>query len=75
MKEKAKLLFVCVGVLAAVSLVFFGSEARAFQLDEKGRFTLGGYIEHQIGMRLSHGAKDILNEVPGEKYLQDEGDI
>jgi len=75
MKEKAKLLFACVGVLAAVSLVLFGSEARAFQLDEQGRFTLGGYIEHQIGVRLSHGAKDLLGEVRGEKYLQDKGDI
>ncbi|MBW1902130.1 MAG: DUF1302 family protein [Deltaproteobacteria bacterium] len=75
MKEKAKLLFACVGVLAAVSLVFFESEARAFQLDEQGKFTLGGYIEHQIGVRLSHGAKDLLNEVRGEKYLQDKGDI
>ena len=26
-------------------------------------------------MRLSHGAMDLLNEIPGETYLQDKGDL
>ena len=74
MKEKVNLFLKCIGFLVAISLGFSGT-AQAYEFDEQGRYRLGGYLEHHMGVRLSHGALDLLDEIPDQDYLQDEGDL